>query len=168
MFVGIDAPGSRLSYFAGAIGAVDEVIADGLLYTFPEDDASAIEAAFEGCPGGDGVGLVAGVVRHFDIVDALGEPAVNTASRVTLILEDGSEQRACYADENGEAYDPDGAFTGASGRFVLPGVPAGVHTLEIVYDVSLEVSESRTYPAYVGEEVSLSPWYPAWVTLPER
>ena len=167
VFLRLDHAGARTTTFAGVVSLFDEAIPDGYLYTLPEADAAELEALFEGCPGGEGEGMVVGEVLHQDLVDRDGEPVRNAGAQVTLELADGSEQHACYLDEEGEAYDPDALLVGASARFAVMGVPAGRHTLVVAYDASLTQRQVETYPVLMVEQPSVSPWFPAWVTLPE-
>jgi hypothetical protein len=165
VFAEITGADARTTTFPGVVGAFDSALPDGTLYTFAETEAAEVESLFADCPGGQGSGLVLGEVRHIDVVDQDGAAAINIASRVSLILEDGGTQSACYYDDGGVAYAPDALLNGPSGRFVLLNVPAGLHTLEIVYNVSVDVSERQEYPVLVSENASLSPWYPAYVAL---
>jgi hypothetical protein len=110
---------------------------------------------------------VTGEVRHQDLVDRGGTYAVNTAAQVKLLLADGSERVGCYLDEEAEAYDPEALLVGLSGRFAFLGVPAGMHTLEVAYDATLQQRVVQQYPVLVLDTPSVSPWFPAWVTLPD-
>jgi hypothetical protein len=166
VFVRLDDDGARTTTFAGVVSLFDEAIPEGYLYTLPEAEVSELEALFDGCPAGGGPGMVVGEVRHQDVMDGDGVPVVNAGTQVTLYLEGGGTLKACYLDEEGGAYDPAALLTGGSGRFALLGVPAGVHELEVAYDASLSERQVETYPVLVAEKASVSPWFPAWVTLP--
>ncbi len=167
VFVRIDADGAPVTTFAGVVSLFDETLPDYYLYSLPDADVAEVEGWFAGCATGDGPGIVMGEVRHQDLVDRDGDYAINTAGQVKLLLEDGTERTACYLDADGEAYDPDALLVGASGRFAILGVPAGLHTLDVGFDATLQQREVQQYPVLIVDEPSVSPWFPAWVTLPE-
>lgn len=166
VFLRLDHDGGPTTTFAGVVSLFDEELPDGYLYTVPDVDVEGVETLFAGCPVGSGKGLVAGEVRHQDARELDGSYAINTATQAKLLLEDGSEMLGCYLDDAGEGYAEGALLTGVTGRFAFLGVPAGSHTLELAYDASLQLESVQRYPVLVLDDPTVSPWFPAWVTLP--
>ena len=168
LFALIEADGYRPSTFPGTTGLqTEQVVERNALYAMPEADVAALEATFAGC-GGSGVGVTFGEVRIYEIATVEdGEHPTTGAARVHVLTEGGDDVTACYWNSEGTAWDPAALVTGDQGSFVLPGLPAGVHTIEISYDLGAGVSETQQYPMLVLETGNAVPWFPAWVSLPQ-
>jgi len=167
VYAEIDGDGLRPARFPGVIDLPTVRVEDRSLFGFSEAEAAELEEIFAGCPSAGGAGLAVGEVRAYEIATVVeGEhPTINNA-QVLARSNDGTEWDACYFDDDGEDYAPSAIFTGGTGWFVLPGLPAGTHDLEITYEFGAGQVETQVYPLNVAEGGTVSPWFPAWMGQP--
>ena len=163
----VQADGYASSAFAGVTGEEPVFkVPDGTLYAVDEDEVVDWETQFAGCPGIGQGGAILGEIR----VRELTEPgtdihAIVTAGSTTVEMDDGTVLDACYLDDEGLGLEEGREVTGETGRFAIFGVPEGFGTMTVRYAYTPNtVVEERTV-VFVPEG-GVSPWFPAWVSLP--
>lgn len=169
LFVEVVGDGLRPAWFPAVVGIEEQITVEPhTLFGVTGAEATALETLFEGCEGGGGgPGLAFGEVRSYELATVIsGEHPTIANAQVTVASADGARWAACYFDPEGEIYDPEAGVTGDAGWFVVPNLPAGIHTLELTYDFGAGNLETQTYPLGIGDGVTVSPWFPAWVGLP--
>jgi len=159
--------GLRTSRFPGVIDRETVLVEDRSVFGFAEEEAAELEALFAACPSAGGPGLAVGQVRAYGIATVVeGQNPIIQNAQVIVRTANGTEWSACYFDEEGEVHDPSALVTGATGWFVVPGLPAGEHELEVTYQFVEGAVESYLYPMSIAKQGTVSPWFPAWVGLP--
>jgi hypothetical protein len=141
-----------------------QVVEDGALYGVSEELRATVLAEFTGCPGTDqDTALVLGELR-LDMVDEVtgGSPTINTG--IAEVLKSGeTEWLGCYLGDEG-VYDPEAAWTGSTGRFLVGGVEPGQYDLAVSAQIVEGVWTEASYPLWIPDRPHVvSPWYPAWV-----
>jgi hypothetical protein len=111
---------------------------------------------------------VYGEVRLFQVVDpATGvEPTVGTAW-AAVEAADGTRMEACYLDDEGVAFAPDSTRTGGTGRFAVFGVPSGLHTLEVGFDMPDGSTYTTLWTMWMPDGPgAVVPRFPVYVEFP--
>lgn len=169
LFVIITADGYATSVFPGSIGLADEqFVEDHALFGVSTAERQEWVDLFAGCPGVEDGAFVVGEVREFEIVDPYSDvhPTASTA-QVTVRDADQASWEGCYLDDEGLAHDPEAAFTGGTGRFLVPGVPEGIHDLVVEVLVGPDTWTQNTYPVRIpARDDVVSPWWPLWASFP--
>ena len=153
--------------FAGLAGLDDLQVPDGFVFTRTAAAIEALRADHAGCPTATAAGAVvegeARVFINIDPADYDTLPLVTTAT-VTVTDADGVDHAACYLADDGSA-DPAATVTGATGRFAVFGLPAGLATVSVVYTVDAEVSDLATFDIHLPAD-GVAPLYPLFVASP--
>jgi hypothetical protein len=166
VFAEISSDGYTNASFNGVAGMNPlQGVPDGLLFGISDAEDAIWRALFDGCEGADGDGAaVYGDVRLSGYVDEeSGEFPIITSGFVAI---EADEQiyDACYLGEDGLEWDPEATETGASGRFAIFGLPAGVHAMEVGYDVYAGNLQIHPYALWLPDG-GVSPRFPAFVEL---
>jgi hypothetical protein len=157
-----------VSAYPGTIGLdPEQQVEDHALYGLSNEEYQEWSELFAGCPGLDSGAFVVGEVRLFGISDPITDESPTTSTgRVTAYGADGQVWAGCYLDDEGLAYDPDASFTGATGLFLVPGVPVGLHDLVVEVLIGPDTWTLDVYPLRItaGPQM-VSPWWPLWAWL---
>ncbi len=160
-FAEVKATGSVPTTFAGQAGLDDFDAEAGTVFAFT--DADAWRAPFAGCPGLDAPGgQVLGEARFTDLRDpGTGGASVAAAAlvKVALFGDDAQLRDACVLTDDGTALATDTLEVGETGRFLIAGLPAGIHELRAGFQVAPDAFDFSFYPFWVQED-SVSPWFP--------
>jgi hypothetical protein len=165
--VEVRAEGYASVAFAGGTGEQDVFkVPDGLLYAFAESDLEDWEALFAGCPGiGEG-GAILGDIRFRELFEPGSDVhATTTDGFISVDMDDGTQLKACYLDDEGLVLDEGSETTGETGRFAIFGVPPGFGTMTVGYMYTPQSTIEERTVVYMPEG-GVSPWFPAWVSLP--
>lgn len=169
LFAEISGEGFGISSFTGTTGVERLRVEDGALYGVETRVIDSWTALVSGCPGQDEPGgLVYGEVRLYQVFDPETgiEPSVNTAWAV-IESADGQRREACYLTDDGTALAPEATRTGGTGRFAIFGVPSGVHTLEVGYDLPDGSSYTTLWTTWVPDGPgAVVPRFPVYVDFP--
>jgi hypothetical protein len=152
--------------FLGICG-IDQTckVEQGAVFGVHADEWQAWQDQFAGCPDlGDGA-AVFGEIRFADLTVEHSEdhPLANSGNAF-VTTSAGRVVSACFLDEEGLAYDAEAELTGPTGRFLIPGLPSGSHTLTIGYAQTEVGYVYDDYPLWLPED-GLAPRLPAWVRL---
>jgi hypothetical protein len=170
LFAVIEADGYATTVFPST-GLVEgtAVVEDHALYGVSVEDRDGWLATWAGCAGADAGGsIVVGQVKLFGVTDPVdGHELIDEVAVVDLVGTRDRKLTACYLDEDGAAVDPAAVVVGATGRFAVFGADEGLWELVIDTDLGPSARGIDRYPVFVPEgEVVVSPWFPAWATLP--
>ena len=165
VFLSTEGDGLVPSVFSGVSGLNPRLrVPNGQMFAVTSDRWEAEAALWDGCPGVGTDGSVFGIVELLDFEGGsdTGPIQIQTA-RIKLVTEDEREIPACYLDDDG-VYAPDAAETGIRSRFMIGGVPAGRHTIQLDWTPFEGFDESATYDVWVPED-GLAPRFPLYVTF---
>lgn len=169
LFAEISHEGFGVSSFTGTTGIERLKVEDGALYGVESRVIDAWTSLLVGCPGqADEGGLVYGEVRLYQVFDPETgvEPTVGTAWAAVETAA-GDRRKACYLDDDGVAFAPDSTRTGGTGRFAVFGVPSGVHTLEVGFDMPDGSSYTTLWTMWMPEGPgAVVPRFPVYVDFP--
>lgn len=129
-------------------------IEEGTLFALSESNADEWRTLFAGCPGlEDEGGIMIGEMRASNLFsDETGENPIITTGEVLWITGDGQARGGCYLNETGTAYDANAQFTGETGLFLIPNVPAGVAVFVASFRVfETEEPEDFTFDVFMPE-----------------
>lgn len=170
VFAEITAEGFGVSSFTGTTGVQALKVDDGALYGVETRVVDAWTALMEGCPGqADAGGLVYGEVRLFEVFDPETgeEPTVGTAWAAVESVPEGTRREACYLADDGASWAPDSDRTGGTGRFAVFGVPPGLHTLEVGFDLPGGDSYTSLWTVWMPDAPgAVVPRFPVYVEFP--
>ncbi len=154
-FVTVTADGHRPTAFSGTAGISDFTAPEGYPWVAPDAYVDALRTEFSACPTvGDAGGVVAGEI----VGDVTGYPVLETGS-AKLYGPDDVELTACYLDADGASL-ADGTEVGATGRFVIFGVPAGEVVVDVRYSTGTGEDPVELY-RFVAPEDGFVPVFPA-------
>jgi len=153
--------------FTGVAGLGEQQeVEEGRLFGFSQVGFDQWSSDFSGCPGLEESGsTVLGDIRLYGLLDpeTVEEPLV-TSGYAYVRTADGTEYDACYLDDDGTAYDSERTATGASGRYMVAGVPAGAHILVVGYEGAGGVVGEHDYFLWLPDG-GISPRFPSYVEL---
>jgi hypothetical protein len=153
--------------FGGYAGLDDFEAVPGSLFTGEELEDWLVP--FAGCPGLATGAAVIGEVVYTELRDPETGARVAASGALVKVAVDGSDAElvsACFLDDEGVAWAPDAAVTGATGRFVVPGLPSGFHQLRIGFQPVDAGFDFTFWEVWVPED-GLSPWFPAEIDFLE-
>lgn len=161
-FLSLTKSGFLPTHFSGVGAAVDFDAGDGYPWIVPESFVEQLRSDFSACPTvADEGAIVTGEVRYWLNTDEPGtEPLVDTAEVHVVTSADDLQYDACYLDDEGNSL-ADGTETGASGRFAVFGLPAGVLAVEVGWHPP-NGDYVSSHPQYQVLEGGVVPMYPAW------
>lgn len=161
-FVEVDGDASVPTHFSGVSGLYDFDAGDGYPWLAPTSYIDQLREDFANCPSVNDEGaIVAGEVRIYvgdtvpgttSLIDSAEVRVVSSSDEVTL--------EACYLDDDGVSLEA-GVMTGATGRFAVFGVPAGLDAVEVLYNDPAG-DEVSSHPQYIVAEGGFVPMFPAW------
>ena len=149
--------------FSGVAGYNPRLrIPNGQVRVLPKSVWEEEAQVWAGCPGLDDLGLVVGQV----LVDGLfeeetGDPRRVTTAKVQVLANDGRTLPACYLDDNG-IYQAGRTESGPTAKFLVPGVPEGVHTIQVTWRPIGQNFLTEQYVVHVPK-AGVAPRFPLYV-----
>ncbi len=124
-YLHVGGEGRVVTAFSGTAGAFDFVTGTGLPWVADEAFVAAEREAHGACATvGEEGAVVVGEVRVYLPVDDLQALPIAVAAEVDVMGSDAILRPACVLDDEGASLPGEGAV-GATGRFLVAGVPAG-------------------------------------------
>ena len=166
LFVEVSGDGYVSTHFGGSTGIVDMEVGSGVFFSVLDEDRGTLTDDFGDCVVDDGISAsVVGEARLYLMGVGPGDLPTDPNVTVSAYDVDGNNYVGCYLDDDG-TYDPDGNYTGQTGRFGVFGLPAGAITIEIVSWIQeSEDAAPEPYAVYYYlrniSEGGIAPLFPA-------
>lgn len=166
-FVEVRKDGHVPTHFSGLAGVYDFDAGAGYPWVAPTAWVDGVREDFANCPTVDlPGGVVTGEVRlYISNIDPSGAPLIETGEVSVYTTASDEILWACYLDDEGNSI-ADGTQTGATGRFAVFGIPAGLMAVEVLY-TDPTGDRVSSHPQYIVAEGGLVPMYPAWAYTTE-
>lgn len=165
-FLSMSAEGFVPTGIAGSVGPQDFDIPDGALWMRTEEEHGLVLSDFVGCDGLSDDGVIDGeILMALPGDDGSLQKMYVETGWAKAILDDGTEVGACYLGDAG-SFDPEAAYTGETGRFVIPNV-SGKVILSVGYDLGESTMYEGIFTVFVPENGVASLYDALWMPLPQ-